>query len=93
VFAGWRTGLPGPVTVLQVGTAVDHLGTGRIVPSASVRNRSRSASRSLSSRWLCRGIPDPLDRRWTYRRCPMETLSLAPINDVRPIRIMARQRR
>src|SRR5579859_3437720 len=32
VFAGWRTGLPGPVIVLQAGTAVNYFGTGLIVP-------------------------------------------------------------
>src|SRR5207248_11406812 len=32
VFAGWRTGLPGPVIVLQAGTAVNYLGTGLILP-------------------------------------------------------------
>jgi MFS family permease len=32
VFAGWRTGLPGPVMVLQAGTAVNYFGTGLIVP-------------------------------------------------------------
>jgi MFS family permease len=32
VFAGWRTGLPGPVIVLQAGTAVNYFGTGLILP-------------------------------------------------------------
>ncbi len=32
VFAGWRTGLPGPVIVLQAGTAVNYVGTGLILP-------------------------------------------------------------
>jgi len=32
VFAGWRTGLPGPVIVLQVGRAVNWLGTGLVLP-------------------------------------------------------------
>jgi MFS family permease len=32
VFAGWRTGLPGPVKVLQAGTAVNYFGTGLILP-------------------------------------------------------------
>src|SRR5258705_552556 len=32
VFAGWRTGLPGPVLVLQAGTAVNYFGTGLILP-------------------------------------------------------------
>ena len=32
VFAGWRTGLSGPVMVLQAGTAVNYFGTGLIVP-------------------------------------------------------------
>src|SRR6201987_898600 len=32
VFAGWRTGLPGPVLVLQAGTAVNSFGTGLILP-------------------------------------------------------------
>ena len=31
-FAGWRTGLPGPVIVLQAGTAVNYFGTGLILP-------------------------------------------------------------
>jgi MFS family permease len=32
VFAGWRTGLSGPVLVLQAGTAVNYFGTGLVVP-------------------------------------------------------------
>jgi MFS family permease len=32
VFGGWRTGLPGPVLVLQAGTAVNSFGTGLILP-------------------------------------------------------------
>jgi len=32
VFAGWRTGLPGPVIVLQAGSAVNYFGTGLILP-------------------------------------------------------------
>ncbi len=32
MFAGWRTGLPGPVIVLQAGTAVNYFGTGLILP-------------------------------------------------------------
>jgi MFS family permease len=32
VFAGWRTGLPGPVLVLQAGTAVNYFGTGLVLP-------------------------------------------------------------
>src|SRR5579871_6750369 len=32
VFAGWRTGLPRPVLVLQAGTAVNYFGTGLILP-------------------------------------------------------------
>jgi predicted MFS family arabinose efflux permease len=32
VFSGWRTGLPGPVLVLQAGTAVSYFGTGLILP-------------------------------------------------------------
>ncbi len=32
VFAGWRTGLPGPVLVLQAGSAVNYFGTGLILP-------------------------------------------------------------
>jgi MFS family permease len=32
VFAGWRTGLSGPVLVLQAGTAVNYVGTGLILP-------------------------------------------------------------
>ena len=32
VFAGWRTGLPGPVIVLQAGTTVNYFGTGLILP-------------------------------------------------------------
>jgi MFS family permease len=32
VFAGWRTGLPGPVIVLQAGTAVNYFGTGLVLP-------------------------------------------------------------
>jgi MFS family permease len=32
VFAGWRTGLSGPVIVLQAGTAVNSFGTGLILP-------------------------------------------------------------
>jgi MFS family permease len=32
VFGGWRTGLPGPVIVLQAGTAVNYFGTGLILP-------------------------------------------------------------
>src|ERR1700737_892958 len=32
VFAGWRTGLPGPVLLLQAGTAVNYFGTGLILP-------------------------------------------------------------
>jgi MFS family permease len=32
VLAGWRTGLPGPVIVLQAGTAVNNFGTGLILP-------------------------------------------------------------
>jgi MFS family permease len=32
VFAGWRTGLPGPVLVLQAGDAVNYFGTGLILP-------------------------------------------------------------
>lgn len=32
VFAGWRTGLSGPVIVLQAGTAVNYFGTGLILP-------------------------------------------------------------
>src|SRR5215467_7452925 len=32
VFAGWRTGLPGPVLVLQAGEAVNYFGTGLILP-------------------------------------------------------------
>ena len=32
VFAGWRTGLSGPVIVLQVGTAVNYFGTGLVLP-------------------------------------------------------------
>jgi MFS family permease len=32
VFAGWRTGLPGPVLVLHAGTAVNYFGTGLILP-------------------------------------------------------------
>jgi len=32
VFAGWRTGLPRPVMVLQAGTAVNYFGTGLILP-------------------------------------------------------------
>jgi hypothetical protein len=31
-FAGWRTGLSGPVIVLQAGTAVNYFGYGLIVP-------------------------------------------------------------
>ena len=32
VFVGWRTGLPGPVIVLQAGTAVNYFGTGLVLP-------------------------------------------------------------
>src|SRR5215471_3756310 len=32
VFGGWRTGLPGPVLVLQAGDAVNYFGTGLILP-------------------------------------------------------------
>ena len=32
VLAGWRTGLPGPVIVLQAGTAVNYFGTGLVLP-------------------------------------------------------------
>src|ERR1700722_7553142 len=32
VFAGWRTGLSGPVIVLQAGTAGNNFGTGLILP-------------------------------------------------------------
>jgi MFS family permease len=32
VIAGWRTGLPRPVIVLQAGTAVNYFGTGVILP-------------------------------------------------------------
>jgi hypothetical protein len=32
VFGGWRTGLPGPVIVLQAGTAVKYFGTGLVFP-------------------------------------------------------------
>jgi MFS family permease len=32
VFAGWRTGLSGPVIVLQAGTAANYFGTGLILP-------------------------------------------------------------
>jgi MFS family permease len=32
VFAGWRTGLSGPVIVLQAGTAVNYFGTGLVLP-------------------------------------------------------------
>ncbi len=32
VSGGWRTGLPGPVKVLQAGTAVNYFGTGLILP-------------------------------------------------------------
>jgi MFS family permease len=32
VFGFWRTGLPGPVKVLQAGTAVNYFGTGLILP-------------------------------------------------------------
>jgi MFS family permease len=32
VFAPWRTGLSGPIIVLQAGTAVNYFGTGLIVP-------------------------------------------------------------
>jgi MFS family permease len=32
VFAGWRTGLPPAVVVLQAGTAVNYFGTGLILP-------------------------------------------------------------
>ena len=32
VFAGWRTGLSGPVIVLQAGSAVNYFGTGLILP-------------------------------------------------------------
>jgi MFS family permease len=32
VFAGWRTGLPGPVIILQAGNAVNYFGTGLILP-------------------------------------------------------------
>src|SRR5690348_17458974 len=32
VFAGWRTGLPGPVLILQAGTALNSFGTGLILP-------------------------------------------------------------
>src|ERR671927_380302 len=32
VLGGWPTGLPGPVLVLQAGTAVNYFGTGLILP-------------------------------------------------------------
>ena len=32
IFDGWRTGLSGPVLVLQAGTAVNYFGTGLILP-------------------------------------------------------------
>jgi MFS family permease len=32
VLAGWRTGLPGPVIVLQAGRAVSYFGTGLVLP-------------------------------------------------------------
>src|SRR5215472_6540437 len=32
VFAGWRTGLSGPVIVLQAGTAANYFGTGLVLP-------------------------------------------------------------
>ena len=32
VFAGWRTGLPGPVIIVQAGNAVNYFGTGLILP-------------------------------------------------------------
>jgi MFS family permease len=32
VFGGWRTGLSGPVIILQAGTAVNYFGTGLILP-------------------------------------------------------------
>jgi hypothetical protein len=32
VFGGWPTDLPGPVIVLQVGTAVNYFGTGLVFP-------------------------------------------------------------
>jgi len=32
VFAGWRTGLSGPVLVLQAGTAVNYFGIGLVLP-------------------------------------------------------------
>jgi hypothetical protein len=31
-FAGWRTGLSGPVILLQAGTAVNYFGYGLILP-------------------------------------------------------------
>jgi MFS family permease len=32
VFTGWRTGLSGPVIILQAGTAVNYFGTGLVLP-------------------------------------------------------------
>src|SRR5881392_2828068 len=32
VFAGWRTGLSGPVILLQAGVAVNYFGSGLILP-------------------------------------------------------------
>jgi MFS family permease len=45
VFAGWRTGLPRPVIVLQAGTAVNYFGTGLILPFEIIYlNQSRGFS-------------------------------------------------
>src|SRR5689334_22877773 len=36
VFAGWRTGLSGPVIALHAGTAVNYFGTGLIIPFETI---------------------------------------------------------
>jgi hypothetical protein len=59
VFAYWRTGLSGPVIVLQAGTAVNYFGTGLILPfeisPVSTPMSMPAASRRRPQGWRIHG--------------------------------------
>ena len=61
VFAGWRTGLPGPVLVLQAGTAVNYFGTGLILPFEIIYLHQARGFPTATAGWCRR-------RSWARRR-------------------------
>jgi hypothetical protein len=60
-LAGWRTGLSGPVIVLQAGTAVNYFGYGLIVPVEIIYLHQARGFPTATAGWCWR-------RPWARRR-------------------------